>query len=85
MLEYNECRMLSKLKDVGCMSDIEMVISFLVLLIIGIIFILAGIFKWKFPTIYWFLREKEYGEILNTSAMIVLGICALGAAFDVLF
>ena len=67
------------------MSSIEIIIKFLALLIIGIVFILAGIFKWKFPTIYWFLREKEYGEILNTAAMIVLGICAFGAAFDLLF
>ena len=67
------------------MSNIETVIRFLLLLIIGIIFILAGIFKWKFPTIYWFLREKEFGEILNTVAMIAFGICVLGAAFDVLF
>jgi uncharacterized membrane protein YidH (DUF202 family) len=67
------------------MNDIETVIRFLVLLIIGIIFMLAGIFKWKFPSIYWFLREKEYGEMLNTIAMILLGICAFCAAFDVVF
>ena len=67
------------------MSSIETVLKFLALLIIGVLFILAGIFKWKFPSIYWFLRETEYGEIINAAAMIILGICVLGAAFDVLF
>jgi len=67
------------------MSIIEITIKFLTLLIIGIVFILAGVFKWKFPSIYWFLRETEYGEIINTIVMMLLGICVFGAAFDVLF
>jgi len=67
------------------MSSIEITIKFLTLLIIGIVFILAGVFKWKFPSIYWFLRETEYGEIINTIVMMLLGICVFGAAFDVLF
>ena len=67
------------------MSSIEIAIKFLALLIIGIVFILAGVFKWKFPSIYWFLRETEYGEIINTIVVMLLGICAFGAAFDVLF
>ena len=69
----------------GYMSSIETVLKFLALLIIGVLFILAGIFKWRFPSIYWFLRETEYGEIINTVVMIILGICVFGAAFDVLF
>ena len=67
------------------MSSIETVLKFLALLIIGVLFLLAGIFKWRFPSIYWFLREKEYGEIINTAVMIILGICVFGAASDVLF
>ena len=67
------------------MSNIETTLKFLVLLIIGVLFLLAGIFKWRFPSIYWFLRETEYGEIINTVVMIMLGICVFGAAFDVLF
>lgn len=67
------------------MSSIETVLKFLALLIIGVLFLLAGIFKWRFPSIYWFLRETEYGEIINTVVMIILGICVFGAAFDVLF
>ena len=64
----------------GYMSSIEMVLKFLALLIIGVLFLLAGIFKWRFPSIYWFLRETEYGEIINTVVMIILGICVFGAA-----
>ena len=67
------------------MSIIETGIKFLALLLFGIIFILSGIFGWKFPSIYWFIRETEYGEIINTIAMVGLGICFFGAAFDVLF
>ncbi len=67
------------------MNNTETVLKFLALLIIGVIFLLAGIFKWKIPSIYWFLRETEYGEIINTAVMIILGICVFGAAFDVLF
>ena len=67
------------------MSSIETVLKFLALLIIGVLFLLAGIFKWRFPSIYWFLRETEYGEIINTVVMIILGICVFGAGFDVLF
>lgn len=67
------------------MSSIETVLKFLALLIIGVLLILAGIFKWRFPSIYWFLRETEYGEIINTVVMIILGICVFGAALDVLF
>ena len=69
----------------GYMSSIETALEFLALLIIGVLFLLAGIFKWRFPSIYWFLRETEYGEIINTVVMIMLGICVFGAAFDVLF
>ena len=69
----------------GYMSNIETTLKFLALLIIGVLFLLAGIFKWKFPSIYWYLRETEYGEIINTAVMIILGICVFGAAFDVLF
>ena len=69
----------------GYMSSIETVLKFLALLIIGVLFLLAGIFKWRFPSIYWFLRETEYGEIINTVVIIILGICVFGAAFDVLF
>ena len=69
----------------GNMSSIETVLKFLALLIIGVLFVLAGIFKWRFPSIYWFFRETEYGEIINTVVMIILGICVFGAAFDVLF
>lgn len=67
------------------MGSIETVLEFLALLIIGIIFLIAGIFKWKIPSIYWFIRKTEYGEIINTAVMIILGICVFGAAFDVLF
>ena len=67
------------------MNSIEIVLKFLALLIIGVLFLLAGIFKWRFPSIYWFLRETEYGEIINTVVMIILGSCVFGAAFDVLF
>ena len=67
------------------MSSIETVLKFFALLIIGVLFLLAGIFKWRFPSIYWFLRETEYGEIINTVVLIILGICVFGAAFDVLF
>ncbi len=67
------------------MSSIETALEFLALLIIGVLFLLAGIFKWRFPSIYWFLRETEYGEIINTVVLIILGICVFGAAFDVLF
>ena len=69
----------------GYMSSIETTLEFLALLIIGVLFLLAGIFKWRFPSIYWFLRETEYGEIINTVVLIILGICVFGAAFDVLF
>ena len=69
----------------GYMSSIETALEFLALLIIGVLFLLAGIFKLRFPSIYWFLRETEYGEIINTVVMIMLGICVFGAAFDVLF
>ena len=69
----------------GYMSSIETALEFLALLIIGVLFLLAGIFKWRFPSIYWFLRETEYGEIINTVVLIILGICVFGAAFDVLF
>ena len=69
----------------GYMSSIETVLKFLALLIIGVLFLLAGIFKWRFPSIYWFFRETEYGEIINTVVMIILGICVFGAAFDALF
>ena len=69
----------------GYMSNIETTLKFLALLIIGVLFLLAGIFKRRFPSIYWFLRETEYGEIINTVVMILLGICVFGAAFDVLF
>jgi len=55
---------------------------FLILFIFGIIFILAGIFRWNFPTIQLWIRRMEYGEILNTITMIVLGICILMAAFS---
>ena len=84
------CRNMDMSKDVermarGYMSSIETVLKFFALLIIGVLFLLAGIFKWRFPSIYWFLRETEYGEIINTVVMIILGICVFGAAFDVLF
>lgn len=67
------------------MNDVELAIRFLMLLMIGIIFMLAGIFKWKIPSIHWFLREQENGETINMVAMLILGICLFGAAFDVLF
>ena len=67
------------------MISIKTLLKFLALLIIGVIFLIAGIFKWRFPSIYWYLREIEYGEIINTAVMIILGICVFGAAFDVLF
>lgn len=66
------------------MISIETVLKFLAILVIGVLFLIAGVFKWKFPSIYWFLREKEYGEILNTVVMIVLGLCIFCAAFGVL-
>lgn len=66
------------------MISIETVLKFLALLVIGVLFLIAGVFKWKFPSIYWFLREKEYGEILNTAVMTVLGLCIFCAAFGVL-
>ena len=69
----------------GYMSSIETALEFLALLIIGVLFLLAGILKWRFPSIYWYLRETEYGEIINTAVMIILGICVFGAAFYVLF
>ncbi len=55
---------------------------FLILFVLGIIFILAGIFRWNFPTIKLWIRRMKYGEILNSIAMIVLGICTLMAAFS---
>ena len=66
------------------MSSIEITIKFLVLLTIGVLFLLAGIFKWKFPSIYWFLKKTEYGEIINMVTMIILGICIFCVVFDAL-
>ncbi len=43
-------------------------------IIVGILIICAGIFRWKFPTIRWNLRETKYGEEINTIAMIIWGI-----------
>ena len=51
--------------------------SKVIILILGIIFILAGIFKWKIPTIYWFLRESKYGEIFNNFVMLCIGIICI--------
>lgn len=44
------------------------------LLLLGIIFILADVFKWPHPEITWIDRDTEFGEKLNTIIMISLGI-----------
>ena len=41
---------------------------------LGILSICSGIFKWKFPSIYWFLRDTRYGEIINSIVWIVIGV-----------
>ena len=66
------------------MSNTEIVLRFVGMMIFGAVFVLAGIFHWKFPSIHWYLRETEYGEIINTIAMIILGICIWGMAVEFL-
>lgn len=46
----------------------------LIMLISGIIFIFAGIYGWKFPTIQWYWRQRKYGEDLNSIIMIMSGV-----------
>lgn len=82
LTQEENCRFFAK--DEKYMNTIEILLKFLVLLLLGIVFILAGIFGWKYPSIYWFLKETRYGGLLNTIIMIIAGICILIAAFNFL-
>lgn len=63
----------------------ERTLKVYLLLIFGIICIIAGIFKWPFPSIMPWWRKTKYGEILNTIVMILFGIWIVIGAIDFLF
>ena len=54
------------------MDGYKLIIIRFICLSLGVLFIIAGIKGWKFPTIKY--RNTEYGEILNTIVMILAGI-----------
>ena len=58
---------------------------FFTCIIIGILFMCAGIFHWKFPTIRWTWRETKYGEEINTIAMIIWGISLIALTINAFF
>ena len=62
----------------------EIMLRFVLMLIIGLIFVIAGIFRWPFPSIMPWWRYTKYGEILNTICMLIIGFCIIMAAFDFL-
>ncbi len=58
---------------------------FVLLLILGLVFVIAGTFHWPFPSIKPWWRTGKYGEILNTVVMITMGILIVLGAFDFYF
>jgi len=58
---------------------------FILLLIFGPIFVIAGIFRWSFPSIKPWWRTCKYGETLNTVVMVMMGILIVIGAFDFYF
>ena len=63
----------------------ERLLRFVLLLILGLVFVVAGIFHWPFPSIKPWWRTGKYGEFLNTVVMIIAGICIIIGAFDFYF
>ena len=53
-----------------------------ILLIFSLLFILAGINNWKYPSISWYLRETQFGEFLNRIVMVITGIILLVILFS---
>lgn len=64
------------------MSDIT---RFMMVFTVGVIFIIAGIKGWKFPGTYWFIRNGEYGEIINMILTAGVGACFIMLSFYVFF
>ncbi len=60
-------------------------LKFTLLLIFGIIFIIAGIFKWPIPPIKSWVRNTKHGEILNTITMIILRFILSGRRVIIVF
>ncbi len=59
--------------------------NFVLLLILGLVFVIAGIFRWPFPSIKPWWRTGKYGEILNTVVMIIMGVLIIIGAIDSYF
>ena len=55
-------------------EKLNKILSCIVILVFGIVFILAGINGWKFPSIYWYIRETKFGEVLNSVIMVFFGL-----------
>ncbi|MBQ4518688.1 MAG: hypothetical protein II997_08915 [Clostridia bacterium] len=60
-------------------------LKFIFFLTLGIIFIIAGIFKWSFPSIKPWWRATKYGELLNTIGMVLFGVWIVSLAMDYFF
>ena len=54
----------------------------IILLIFSLLFVLAGINNWKYPSIFWYLRETQFGEFLNRIVMVIIGILLLVICFS---
>ncbi len=63
----------------------ERLLRFVLLLMLGLVFAIAGIFRWPFPSIKPWWRTGKYGEILNTVVMVMMGILIVIGAFDFYF